>query len=285
MRLRETEEKKMAVIELTKKAGNSTLPARSVGIKTGTARRVDPNGKGMHDLTQGHIFIADGIITNHPAAERFRILKAQIERKNRNDKKFQIISIVSAIPQEGKSVVATNLARALGNDEKKRVLLIDCDLRKSTVHEYFDLQEGPGLSEVLNGRIEIGDAIRAVSPGLDVLTAGTPNEDPTALIEGPEFKAYLDELRAHYDYVVLDCPPALLCPEPITISSLTDATLLVLRAWKTDKRLVEDAVSVIGKQNILGAVVNGSFDTSKSYQTYDYYGYYKHAGNRSGSTY
>ncbi len=275
----------MAVIELTEKLdSNDNLPIRSLGIKTGKARNIDPDGKGMRALNQGQIFIADGAITNHPAAERFRILRAQLDRKNRTgSKRLQVISIGSAIPQEGKTVVAVNLARALGRDESKRALLIDCDMRKASVHRYFDLREDPGFSEVLNGKLSIGEAIQAVSPGLDVLTAGSPLADPTIHVESSEFVAYLEELRNYYHYIVLDCPPVLLCPEPITISSVTDGTLLVLRAWKTDKRLVQDALKLVGKEKIIGAVVNGSFDTSKSYQSYDYYGYYEHAGKRKAA--
>jgi len=122
--------------------------------------------------------------------------------------------------------------------------------------------------------MEIGDAIRPVSSGLDVLTAGTIVEDPTRLVESPDFLKCLNELRNFYNFIVLDCPPALLCPEPITVSSLADGSLYVCRAWKTDKRMVKDAVNIIGKQNLMGIVMNGGYDSSKSYLDSDYYGYY-----------
>lgn len=265
----------MAVIELTKKfSGTPNLPARGVGIRSGANRVVPPDSRGLLDLSKGNVFLADGVITNYPAAERFRILRSEIERKNRRQKKYQTLAVLSAIPQEGKSVVAVNLARALSVDPTGRTLLIDVDLRRPSVHEYFDLPVEDGVSDVLGGRLELGDAIRPVSAGLDVLTAGTIVEDPTRLVESPEFLKHLNDLRNFYNYIVLDCPPVLLCPEPITVSSLADGSMYVCRAWKTDKRMVRDAVNIIGKKNLMGVVMNGGYDSSKSYLDSDRYGYY-----------
>lgn len=274
----------MAVIELTNRVRTDTrllektLPAKTLGIPLGEERVIPPNSKGLLDLNQGNIFLADGVINNFAAAERYRILRSEIERKNLGKKRYQILSVVSAIPQEGKSVTAVNLSRALSIDPNGRTLLIDCDLRKPSVHHYFEIAQENGLSDVLGDKIELRKAIKPVSPGLDVLTAGTVVDDPARLIEGSEFPAYLEDLRNYYNYIIVDCPPALLCPEPITISSITDGTIMVLRAWKTDKRLVSDAISVIGKERIFGAIMNGGFDSSKPYLSYDYYGYYQHPG-------
>jgi len=272
----------MAVIELTRRVGiDVDSPEKSLGIPSGENRVIYPTSKVGLDLNKGNIFLADGVISNFAAAERFRILRSEIERKNIAKKKYQVISVVSAIPQEGKSVTSVNLARALSIDPAGRTLLIDCDLRKANVHDYFEVPLNNGLSDVLLEKCPLGDAIRAVSPGLDVLTAGTSVEDTARLIESPNFVKYIAELRNYYNYIVIDCPPALLCPEPITISSLTDGTLLVLRAWKTDKRLVHDAINVVGRENIMGTIMNSGFDSSKPYIGQDYYGYYQHSGKKA----
>lgn len=232
------------------------------------------------ELSEGSIFLADGAIINYPAAERFRMLRAQIVRKNLKHQKYQVISVTSALPQEGKSVASVNFARGLGGNPNSRTLLIDCDLRCSVVHEYFGISKAPGIGDVLEERATLSAAIKNYSPGLDVMTAGSGVEDPALAVESQRFDRCLKVLREHYSYIILDCPPVLLCPEPITISSKVDGTIVVMRAWKTKRKLVQDAVEIIGKENILGLVVNDATDSTRDYMNYDYYGYYEHKGER-----
>lgn len=266
--------------------GFSKRPADLKAVEKAPQKKAKPRktvealpGDGK-ELNDGLIFLADGAISNYPAAERFRILRAHIERKNQKSRKYNVIAITSALPQEGKSVVSVNLSRGLSVDPVGRTLLIDCDLRRGTVHEFFNMSQGPGLAEVLEHNFSLDFVIQKVSNGLDVLPAGENVMDPAAAIEGRKFASCLEELRNHYRYIVVDCPPALLCPEPIAISSITDTTLMVIRAWKTNKRLVQEAVEIIGKNRILGSVVNDGTDSSKNYMYYDYYGYYNHKNKR-----
>jgi len=225
------------------------------------------------DLAQGQILLADGMIVSLPAAEKFRILRAKIDRMNLGKKRYSVLAVTSAVPQEGKSVISVNLARALSLDPHGKTLVIDCDLRRPSVNQFFNFPRNPGLSDVLRGETDLNSVIRSVTPTLDVICAGTMAMDPTQLIEQPELAEYFNELKSIYRYIIVDCPPVLVCPEPISISSIVDSTLLVVRAWRTERRLVEDAIEVLGKNKILGLVVNDGSDASKAYLEYGYYGY------------
>lgn len=226
-----------------------------------------------NELYQGVILLADGAILSQPSAKRFRMLRAKIERLNLGKQQYNVIAITSALPQEGKSVVATNLARALSIDPLGKTLLLDCDLRRPNVHNFFKLKVNQGLSDYLLGQTPLYKVIQPVTPRLDIITAGTPIPNPTQAIEKPELPQLIDELRNHYRYIIVDCPPAVLCPEPITISSFVDTTLLVARAWRTQKRIVKDAINLIGKSKLLGIVMNDCVESSKQYLDYGYYSY------------
>lgn len=233
-----------------------------------------PAPRAKSDLHQGLILLAEGYIENAVAAERFRILRAKIERLNLGEKRYKVLVVTSAVPSEGKSVVAVNLARALSIDPLGKTLLIDCDLRKPTVQKFFRTARESGLSDALFHRKMNNKFIRAVAPGLDVITSGTAVVDPTEAIEQPDFERFVTEMREYYRYIIIDCPPVLLCPEPIRISAVADATLLVARAWRTNRNLVKEAVEVIGQQKILGIVLNDGLDSSHKYSDYGYYSYY-----------
>ncbi len=252
--------------QLTNDRASSTTPLVGSGVKTTAVSRV------KNDLYQGLILLAEGYIESAPAAERFRILRAKLERLNIGPaQKIKVISVTSALPSEGKSVCAVNLARALSVDPLGKTLLIDCDLRKPSVNKFFRVQRENGLSDALFRKKLSNQFIKSVAPGLDVMTAGTQVVDPAEAIEQPEFEQFINELKNYYRYIIVDCPPTLLCPEPIKISSVTDTTILVARAWRTDKSLVKEAAEAIGIHRLLGVVLNDGMDNSKQYSKYGYY--------------
>ncbi len=246
---------------------------KTAGEKVIRAAHPRYDKRSENTLYQGIILLGDGQTVSMPAAERFRMLRAKIERINLGDQRYNVLAVTSAIPQEGKSVTSVNLARALSVDPFGKTLLIDCDLRRPTVHNYFQVPREGGLSDVLTGKYLLRAVIRPVAAGLDVVTAGSAIDDPTQAIEQPELVRLIEELKKEYRYIVLDCPPVLVCPEPITLSMIAEGTLLVVRAWRTERRLVEEAAHVIGKSRILGVVLNDGIDASKQYLDYGYYGY------------
>lgn len=224
-------------------------------------------------LSEGHILLPSGVLTSLPAAERLRIIRAKIERANVARQQFQVLAVSSALPKEGKSVIAVNLARALGIDALGKTLILDCDLRKPSLHKFFDRKVYPGISDAILGGLSLDDVITKHDDGLDYITAGSPSYDPTHTVEQPILPQFINELRNRYRYIIIDTPPILLCPEPITLMNYVDAMVLVVRAWRTEKRLVKDAIEAVGKKRIMGVVVNDASEKSKQYSYYSYYGY------------
>lgn len=269
----------MGVIELAEEvtepvATRMNTKVQPVSIEKKLSLVQQPRSKSaMNDLNEGKILLAAGSTISLPAMERFRMLRAKIERMNLAERKYQVIAVTSAVPQEGKSVTSVNLARALSVDPLGKTIIIDCDLRRPTVHHFFELPREGGIADVLEGGATLDSVIHSVSEGLDVITAGSMVADPTKMVEQPELVEVLEELKKHYRYVIVDCPPVLVCPEPITLSGIVQSTLLVVRAWRTEKRLVHDATHVIGKEKIMGIVMNDGVDASKQYLDYGYYGY------------
>lgn len=235
-----------------------------------------PGGR-KSSLSDGCVLLSGSVTVDLQASERFRILRTRIERRALAGERLQIIAMTSAIPEEGKSVVAVNLARAFGMDPQGKTLLIDCDLRKPNVHRFFEEIQSPGLSDVLVAGKPIKNVIRSVEPGLDLLTAGSPVVDSTRTIEQPGLGMLLEELRKHYRHIILDCPPVLLCSEPLTLVNMADTSLLVTRSWRTQKKLVREAVNSVGRKAVMGIVMNESTDTLQQYGYYSYYGYDKEA--------
>ena len=264
--------------EAAQAAGNQTAAPNQNSSKAtsslfGGRRTTRSKKKGKSvptSLHEGAVLLAGDRCVDPQAAERFRILRSRIERANLTHD-YRVISVLSAVPEEGKSLVATNLARALALDPTGKTLLVDCDLRKPSVNRYCGLSCSPGLSDVLAGSVALESAVTSLEPGLDVLTAGSSVTDAARAVEMPSFVHLIRELKARYRYVVLDCPPVLLCPEPLTLSTISDTSLLVVRAWRTQKKLVRDAVKILGKEKLLGIVVN---DTNDVLNDYGYYGYY-----------
>jgi protein-tyrosine kinase len=224
----------------------------------------------------GSVYFANGPVYNAAAAERFKMLRAKIERLSASSKrsKYKVIAVASAAPREGKSTVAVNLARAFAEDPLGKTLLIDCDLRNPTVHEFFKLPKYPGVREILEGAPIDGAPIHQVFPRMDVLCAGKEIDNPIQLFLEPEGAKFLRYLRKKYRHIVVDTPPVLLCAEAITLSSLADASLLVVRSGQTKKEMIRSAIETLRKNNILGTVMNDEIVVSRDYGSKQYSKYY-----------
>lgn len=250
-----------------------------VSNNTATSEAPQPSRSQLkqdNPLYEGSILVGNGEINNLVTAERFRVLRAKIERSNLGQQSYRLLAVTSALPEEGKSLVSSNLARALSIDPLGKTLLIDCDLRRPSVHTFFNIPDRPGLADLVLNKVTSDEVIQHASNRLDVISTGTPVNDPTQIIERPELATILNEFRKHYQYIILDCPPTMLCSEPITISSIVDSMLLVVRAWTTPKRVVRDAINAIGSSRILGLVINDGLDASRMYVDYGYYTNRKH---------
>jgi len=189
------------------------------------------------------------------------------------------VMISSAVAAEGKTLTATNLALTLSQSYHRRVLLIDADLRRPSVHEVFKLSNRGGLGELL-GRPQGGRAqLDPVLPSLWVLTAGRPDPDPMRALVSEAMKQLLHDVTQQFDWVIVDTPPVALLPDANLLAGMIDTALVVVSAATTPYPLVRRASEAIGQSRILGVVLNRatrSAITGGGYYGYGYYGGYGH---------
>ena len=191
------------------------------------------------------------------------------------------ILITSALPEEGKSTTAINLAISLAKDSKK-VLLIDADLRKPSLQRYLRVRPGTmqGLSAVLANQVSAKEAIGYYEIlGIDLMMAGTRPPNPAELLALPKMKEMLDGLRNDYDYIIVDAPPGSVITDASILSSIVDGVVLVVRqnfSKHQDVLKIKESLKRVNA-NILGVVIN-NYDISKdtkdasAAQYYYYYG-------------
>jgi capsular exopolysaccharide synthesis family protein len=185
------------------------------------------------------------------------------------------VMITSALPSEGKTLTASNLALTLSESYQRRVLVIDADLRRPRMHEVFGLPQVNGLSESLT-RPNGGDRLplHAVSKNLWVLTAGRTDADPMGSLVSPAMKQLLGEARESFDFVVVDTPPIAILTDANLLATMIDTAILVVSARSTPYPMVQRAADTLGASRILGVVLNRAEETAVP-DNYDYYGYSK----------
>jgi protein-tyrosine kinase len=186
--------------------------------------------------------------------EQYRRLAAAVHELQ-VDRGLKTMMVTSALPREGKTLTVTNLALTLSGSYRRRVLLIDADLRRPSVHGVLKIANGKGLHEVLNSNVPVLPTVQ-VSPLLSVLTAGGPIDSPLAGLTSDRMKALLEHAAANFDWVLLDAPPVGLMPDAGLLAGITGASLLVIAAGVTPYKLVERAVAELGRERIVGTVLN-----------------------------
>jgi protein-tyrosine kinase len=181
------------------------------------------------------------------------------------------VMITSALPAEGKTLTATNLALTLSESYQKRVLLIDADLRRPRMKEVFALPHAAGLTDSLAVRREGKLPVQQVTPTLWVLTSGAVLPDPMSLLVSPAMKQLLDDAKEAFDWVVVDTPPIAILPDANLLASMIDTTLLVVSAKSTPYPMVQRAAEAVGTNRILGVVLNRA-EKAGLPANYGYYG-------------
>lgn len=203
-------------------------------------------------------------------AEQFRTLRTNINFSS-PDKDIQTIVVTSAAPSEGKSTTAANLAIVFAQEGKK-VLLIDGDMRKPTVHYTFRTQNTPGLSSVLTRHCQLNAAIKSTYvENLDLLTCGPIPPNPAELLASKSMDALLLKVKNIYDLVIFDSPPILSVADGQIIANKCEGTILVLKSGVTDKQKAVKAKETISLSNskLIGVVLN-NFALSKGTMEYHY---------------
>lgn len=191
-------------------------------------------------------------------AEQFRILKSKIFHST-SEKTLRSFMITSAIPNEGKSFVAANLAISIAQNLNEHVLILDADMRKPCIHKLFGFGDMAGLSEHLSNGIPLNSIfLKTQVRKLSILPAGKRPPNPYELLSSQNMIKLLKELKQRYSdrYIIIDSPPPALTAETTAMSNLVDGVLLVVEYGRTPINLVSEVVKTLGKEKVTSIIFN-----------------------------
>ena len=191
------------------------------------------------------------------AAEKFRFLGVRI-RQLRQNRTLKKVLVTSTIPEEGKSLVAANLAGVLAR-RKERVLLIEGDMRRPTLGAQFGLGTLSGLADWLqNGQPTASNVYHLAGPDFWLMPAGDPPANPLELMQSGRLSQLMEQLVPLFDWIVIDSPPLLPLADTTVWQRFADGTLLVVREGTTEKNALQRGIEVLKKGDLLGVVLNSS---------------------------
>lgn len=207
-------------------------------------------------------------------SEQYRMIRSNIMFSG-VDHEITKLVVTSAAPSAGKSTTAANIAVAYAQAGKK-VLLIDGDLRKPTVHYTFEIKNVFGLSNLITDQIGIDKAVQNTQvENLSILASGPIPPNPSELLGSKRFKELIESFEQYFDMIILDTPPVLAVTDAVIMSTVADGTILVTNVETNNKHHLVKAKEVLQKSdaNILGIVLNNVEKSSKDdYYYYEYYG-------------
>ncbi len=213
-------------------------------------------------------------------ADRFRLVQMRL-RHLQASKRLKNLLITSPTPGDGKSTVSLNLAAALAEKGKKPVLLLEADVYRPSLLKKLGISPWAGLTECLDNKSDPMLAIRRIDPmGFYILPAGTPTMMGNFL-QAALTPQFFEGLATTFNWILVDAPPTTPMAEILALKVLTDATLLVARARETPREAIELAAQTLGRDHIIGIVLNGVEGLEKVYSKY--YGYVQQKGGSKGA--
>jgi tyrosine-protein kinase Etk/Wzc len=223
---------------------------------------------------------AEGLVTVHDArsssAEAYRTLRTNLIF-SQSVQTLRTLVVTSPAPSEGKTTTAANLAVSFAQ-QGMRVLLVDCDLRRSRIHKMFSIPREPGITELILGQVDQDTVVRETAvPGLYVLPSGVLPPNPSEMLGGEKMKRTLASLTEAFDLIVLDTPPLLAASDAAILATIADGVVLVVRAGVTEAEAGQQAIAQLQSvgARVVGAVLN---DPDSKLQQYGGYYNYEYAG-------
>ncbi|HWQ54400.1 MAG TPA: CpsD/CapB family tyrosine-protein kinase [Bryobacteraceae bacterium] len=212
------------------------------------------------DLQSGH----------ETPAEEFRTLRTRLNHLQ-SLQPLHTVVVSSPSPAEGKTFTAVNLALAEAHLADNLVLLGDFDLRRPVVHDMFQVDRAPGLSDYLLGQVPFSGALRKIAGlNLYIMPAGSPVKNPLELLNRRQAKALFEDLPRVFNWAIFDTPPLLFSADANLLATLADGTILVVKIGSTTFDNVTRAIQSLCENNVLGIVANGA-RASELYSKYTYY--------------
>jgi len=253
------------------------------------ARCMKKQGHKLGELDRGRLNTK--LITNFspksPVSEAYRSLRTNILFAN-IDKPVKTLVVSSSATKEGKSTTVANLAITMAQTGN-RVLIIDADLRRPTMHTLFSIERQGGLTNALLGTYTLDEVIKPTGvENLDLITSGEIPQNPSELLSSNALRKALSILQQRYDYILLDSPPVIAVTDAAILSTRADATLLVVSSGYVNRKEVERALQLLSnvRANLIGVLLNG-LDIKRIYGSYYYYYhyyqyYYYYGGKKKG---
>lgn len=201
-------------------------------------------------------------------AEAYRSLRSNIEYSSFDDE-YRVIVVTSSVPGEGKSTTSGNLAIALAQSGNS-VLLVDCDMRKPSIHKKFKISNISGTAELLLRKESFEDVANCYNENLTIITAGKIPPNPSEMLSSRAMTAFIKEMKKEFKYIILDTPPLQAVTDAQVLSTKADGVLLVVRAGSTKRDAVLNSVDLIKKVKgkVIGMVLNGVENKKNSYYYY-----------------
>jgi protein-tyrosine kinase len=248
--------------------------------------RVDPNALDVSKipvrpwaLSLEHL---PSLLERGPAVEQFRSLRSRIFEL-RDISPLKSIMVTSGLPQEGKSFISTNLAMSLARHKNSKVLLIDGDMRRYTLHQLLGCESHPGLADYLAGKASLVEVMQrsetfegmtagtaAVAHNLTFIAGGNGGDKAADLSGSPRFGELIRLAAPHFDWIIIDSSPVLPVSDAVNLARACDGVLLVARSGETKFPIAQRAQSELKASNILGFVLNA---VQEAPQVGSYYGY------------
>ncbi len=211
---------------------------------------------------------------NSRGAESYRKLELNIAMMSL-DKKVQVVQSTSAVPEDGKTTTAINLA-AVYAEKKKKVIILDLDLRRPKIQLAFHKPNDKGFYDYVTKDVDYHELIIHDESGIDLLLTGKHISFPHIVLESQKTVALIENLRKEYDYIIIDTPPVLSVTDPLIVSKYADGVLYVVAYNKTKRDDAKAGLAQLEKNNanVLGSVfANIDIKRFKGYHSYDYYNY------------
>lgn len=232
-------------------------------IERGRSRREMGKAEGVAEK----LIMAPGL--ERGCVEQYRRLAARLHLAQA-EHGIKVLMVASALPGEGKTLTAANLALTLSESYHRQVLLIDGDLRRPSVHEIFQIPNLAGLNDGLKSETERKVPLVHWSECLTLITAGRPDPDPMKVLSSQRMKKVISEAATKFDWVIIDTPPVGLLTDASLFAAMVDTVVLVVQAKRTPYADIQRAIQALGRDRIFGVVLNRAELNRHSYAGYGY---------------
>jgi capsular exopolysaccharide synthesis family protein len=239
-------------------------PKRSVHVPRPAAAAAPVRRGSRNDKLILNAEIAPGVV------EQYRKAAATLHQLQL-DRGIKVVMITSALAEDGKTLTASNIALTLSESFRRRVLLIDADLRRPAIHTIFGTPNTTGLNDALKAERDEKLTIFEVTPHLSVLPSGRPNKDPMSNLSSERMRNILEEAATKFDWVLIDTPPVGILADARLLAEMVHAVVLVVGAGRTPFRAIDRAIQALDRKRIAGVVLNRVTEQPAGYHYYDYY--------------